>query len=271
MDDRQIIRNLKHPDWFHIITLSETTSTNDWLYRMAREEAPEWTVVVAEKQTSGRGRYQRTWESSPGKSLLFSLLLRPRLESSQLNLINILAAYTMAAVLENAISSHLSSAASVQLKWPNDVFYGGKKLCGILLEGNLSGDVPLFLIVGIGVNVNQTEEDFSPGLRNKAISLRMITGNVYHRELLLSEFLNQFFDNYSQYLPYRTQELLHLYLERVLYFGQPIEIETQTEKISGVFKGLTPEGYLILQTARGERVVHTGEMFKFTQNTTYSL
>src|SRR5262245_40559251 len=132
---------------FTIHQFSSLGSTNDHLKRMTA--APEFTCVVADEQTAGRGRRERTWHSSPGAGLYLSVLLLPRLDfSSKIPLIGLMAAV---AVAETLIERGVEG---VDIKWPNDVLAGGRKVCGILAEAAGAGSKSLRLILGIGVNLN---------------------------------------------------------------------------------------------------------------------
>lgn len=148
-------------------------STNDEALRRAREGAPEGLVVVAEDQSAGRGRHGRSWFGSPGQSLLFSVLLRPRLPLAEYPL--------LALALACAVADSAGEAIGVPLavKWPNDVLHGGKKAAGVLAESRvLAGGESPVLVIGAGVNVNQLEGDFPAEIRGLATSLRIVGGGM---------------------------------------------------------------------------------------------
>jgi BirA family biotin operon repressor/biotin-[acetyl-CoA-carboxylase] ligase len=147
----------------------ETGSTNTEALRLALEGTPEGTVVVADAQTEGRGRLDRTWESPPSKNLYLSVVLRPDIPAVSASLVPLMTGVAVADV----VSQHCPGR--VRLKWPNDVLVGGKKICGMLTEMRTRGDRVEFLIVGIGLNVNMRKLDFPPGLRDTATSLQIET------------------------------------------------------------------------------------------------
>ena len=160
--------------------------------------AQEGAVIVAEHQTAGRGRFDRQWESPPGKGLLFSILLSPDLKSDRMQLIGLMASLGVVDGVEELInaecppsaSNHNSSSVHLQLKWPNDILVDGKKLCGILCETSCDPDGRRFVVAGIGLNVNQSEDDFPPWLRRTANSLYIITKQTQPREKLLGLILS---------------------------------------------------------------------------------
>ncbi len=157
-------------------------STNDVALEMARQGAPEGTVVAAEHQAKGRGRLGRSWAGCSGKGLTFSLVLRPRLPADEVPVLTLAAASALAKTLR-------SFGAHPGIKWPNDVLLGGKKACGILTEMQAEPDRAAFVVVGIGVNLNQLRPDFPEGLRTSATSLRLALGRPVRRARFLQEAL----------------------------------------------------------------------------------
>jgi len=135
-----------------IVRLDRTESTNTYLSSIA-STAPHGTVVVAREQTAGRGQRGNTWESEPGKNLTFSILLHPQwLEARRQFSISECVALSIANVLQRHVPNR-----SIEVKWPNDIYVGNKKLCGILIENVLSGNRIVHSIAGIGINVNQQQ------------------------------------------------------------------------------------------------------------------
>lgn len=156
----------------------QTGSTNSEARSLAERGAPEWTVVAAGHQTAGRGRMGRSWASAPGKALQFSLVLPPQLVPADAPLAALLAAVEMAdACLDVA-------GVRVVSKWPNDLLASERKLGGILLEAKVSSGALEYLILGIGVNVSMTDEDFPGELASTATSLLLEGGSVASAELL---------------------------------------------------------------------------------------
>jgi BirA family biotin operon repressor/biotin-[acetyl-CoA-carboxylase] ligase len=180
-------------------------STNDEAFRRAAEGAPEGLVVAADTQTAGRGRQGRAWQDLPGRSLLFSILLEPALPLPSWPLLGL----AMAASVAGA--GRALAGAALDVKWPNDVLWRGRKVCGILAEsravarggteaprsdaGSAAGR-PL-LVIGTGINVDQAEENFPPDLRGRAASLRLASDGraldgPIDRRALLADVLRRF-------------------------------------------------------------------------------
>jgi BirA family biotin operon repressor/biotin-[acetyl-CoA-carboxylase] ligase len=154
--------------------LSETTSSNDDLLLMGEEKAPAGTLLFAERQTAGRGQFRRPWSSAPGLGLWFSLLLRLPINDATIPL---LSAFAAVALVETIRGLGISGCA---IKSPNDVLINGQKVAGILVETRIGRDP--FAVVGIGLNVNHSREDFPEELRDRACSVAMANGNGNGRD-----------------------------------------------------------------------------------------
>ena len=152
-----------------IQVLSETTSSNDVLLRMAEEKAPTGTLLFAECQTAGRGQFRRSWYSPPGLGLWFSLLLRLPIDDDTIPL---LSAFAAVALVETIRGLGIPGCG---IKSPNDVLINGQKVAGILVETRVGRDP--FAVVGIGLNVNHSREDFPEELRDRACSVAMANSN----------------------------------------------------------------------------------------------
>ena len=164
---------------FKIVYLDETDSTNRWM----KENGEGEMVVVADYQTAGKGCGQNTWESERGKNLLISILVHPKKVSARTQFI----ITQMASVaLCNTIERYMSEPA--QIKWPNDIYVGNKKICGVLIENRLHGRRIADCVIGIGLNVNQTE--FVSDAPNP-VSLKQLTGHDIDRNELLQAFIQE--------------------------------------------------------------------------------
>jgi BirA family transcriptional regulator, biotin operon repressor / biotin---[acetyl-CoA-carboxylase] ligase len=152
--------------------VNEITSTNDELLRRGEEGAPSGTLLFAESQTAGRGRFRRPWSSAPGLGLWFSLLLRMGINDASVPALSAFAAVALISALRSL------GATDAGIKEPNDVLIGGLKVAGILVETRV-GSNP-FAVVGIGLNVNHTPEDFPPELRERATSIAIATGTRHN-------------------------------------------------------------------------------------------
>jgi BirA family biotin operon repressor/biotin-[acetyl-CoA-carboxylase] ligase len=158
-----------------IIVLEQTASTNDAILQIANANPKEGLVVFAEHQTAGRGQRGNRWESAAGKGLWFSILLRPKLDLASSPRLTAWAAEAISGAIQNEFS--LTSA----IKLPNDVQIDGHKVAGVLVEMRAREKAAHLAIAGIGVNVNQSREDFPSELQSSAISLAMALGRRVDR------------------------------------------------------------------------------------------
>jgi BirA family biotin operon repressor/biotin-[acetyl-CoA-carboxylase] ligase len=161
-----------------VVVVEETRSTNDLAWAAADRGAPEGFVVFAERQTAGRGQYGRRWESAPHLGIAMSVLLRPAItvrESPKLTSL-------LAEVIAAAITEETGCPAAI--KPPNDIYLGSRKVAGVLVEGRTASNGRYLAVAGIGINVNQTFDDFPGDLRTTAGSLAMATGKTITRSSL---------------------------------------------------------------------------------------
>jgi BirA family biotin operon repressor/biotin-[acetyl-CoA-carboxylase] ligase len=161
-----------------IVVVEEARSTNDLAWEALERGTPEGFVVLAERQTAGRGQYGRRWESAPYQGLWLSILLRPALtltESPRLTSV-------LAGVVADTITEQTGCAATI--KPPNDIYVAGRKVAGILVEGRTENDGGYVAVAGIGINVNQSADDFPEELRATAASLAMAAGRKVDRSKL---------------------------------------------------------------------------------------
>jgi BirA family biotin operon repressor/biotin-[acetyl-CoA-carboxylase] ligase len=176
-----------------LAVVEETCSTNDLAWEAEARGAPEGFVVFAERQTAGRGQYGRRWESASYQGLWFSVLLRPPLtlnESPQLTSL-------LASVAAATISEETGCAALI--KSPNDIYLAGRKIAGVLVEGRTASDRSYVAVAGLGVNVNQTLEDFPAELQATAGSVRMATGRQIQRGHLAAALLRKLETDYRAF------------------------------------------------------------------------
>jgi BirA family transcriptional regulator, biotin operon repressor / biotin---[acetyl-CoA-carboxylase] ligase len=159
-----------------IIVLEQTGSTNDAILQVANANSMEGLVVFAEQQTAGRGQRGNRWESAAGKGLWFSILLRPAIDLANSSRLTAWAA----AAISDAIRSEFSLTPTIKL--PNDVQIDGRKVAGVLVEMRAREKAAHLAITGIGVNVNQSREDFPSELQSRAISLAMALGRQVDRQ-----------------------------------------------------------------------------------------
>lgn len=249
-----------HRPPFTIHHFTSLGSTNDHLKEMIA--ATEFTCVVADEQTAGRGRRARTWHSSPGSGLYLSILLLPRTDSSsKLPLISLLAAV---AVAETLIERGIEG---VDIKWPNDVLVNDRKISGILAEALSEGSESLRLILGVGVNLNH--QSFPPELSETAASLAMITGE----RVVVEEFRDQLLEKVALWYEHWRRDESTLIVDRWRRLStyardQRVIVTLDEEKIIGVTDGLTETGALRLIVDGGEiKTILAGEVTRLRKGT----
>ncbi len=221
------------------------------------DAAPAALLVVSRRQTSGRGRGANAWWSNDG-SLLFSLLLDAPslgLQPQHWPRVSLAAALAVGEAIESMVEG-----LRVRLKWPNDVFLSGKKLCGILVESppHASGK----LVIGVGINVNNSFQAAPPDLAGIATSLLDATGETLHRTDLLCRILSAL-DRNLFLLSQNEWELDNIWRERCLLRGKPVRLLVGDRRIRGTCLEVNREGALVLQTEGGAEPFFAGIVEKF--------
>lgn len=219
-------------------------STNRVAMELGYADEPEGTVVLAEEQTHGRGRAGRTWHSERGTGLYFTLLLRPKLAPVQAPLLTMLAGLSAHAAIQG------QTGLAPELKWPNDLLLNGKKVGGILTEMHAEPSAICFVIVGIGINVNQ--EKFPSELSSVATSLRKESGKLHYRLELLVRLLMQFETDYNRFLRDGAAYVVDRF-QGVSNFanGRRVRVDTGGESYLGTTAGLSSEGLLLVAKDNG--------------------
>jgi len=213
-------------------------STNDEALRRAMEGAPEGVVVLAEVQTAGRGRQGRAWNDVPGASLAFSVLLKPSLSLPRLPLLALAMACSVAEAAE-AVTGRKHN-----VKWPNDVLFEGRKVCGILAESRSGRDGRPVLVIGTGVNVNHRLEDFPQEFRQRATSLREAGGEYLNPESVLAAVLERF-ERYVTLARDRGADALRdAVIDRLPAPGTTVALRRGDDRVEGVVEGITETGAL---------------------------
>jgi len=231
-------------------------STQDELRRLAEEGAPEGTVVLAEQQTSGRGRLGRSWVSPPGKGIWMSLLLRPPVPLPLTPQLTLLAAVA----LSRAISKTVPGLA-IGIKWPNDLLVGGKKISGILLESAAEDERLKYIVVGLGISVNLDAEDYPESMLEKVVSLKMASGAVVDRAGLAAAILEEFEQLYGLYLEQGFAPIRTLWEARSVTLGRETTLFTPQGEVTGVPRELNDMGGLLVELPDGGvRTVYSAEI-----------
>jgi BirA family transcriptional regulator, biotin operon repressor / biotin---[acetyl-CoA-carboxylase] ligase len=226
-------------------------STNDVARALASEGAPAGTVVIADAQTAGRGRGGKAWASAPGLGLWMSIVLRPA-ELTRPGLLPILVGLAVAEALDP-----LLRPAQAQVKWPNDVLVGGRKVCGVLCEGILEPDLGASVIAGIGVNVGHAPADFPDEVAEVATSLRIAAGWSPSRVEVAGAIVASVLKRAGSPPAQLSGSLLTALTARDALAGREIRVEG-AEPFEGVALGINAGGALLVRTGGALRTVHAG-------------
>lgn len=241
---------MKYKEYF-FDTLS---STNDKAKELALYEE-EGTVIIAEEQTKGRGRFGRNWISSKGKDILLSIILKPNLNPIEMQRIVLIAAATVNMALKDI-------GISSQIKWPNDIIIDGKKVSGILMELAISGDKVVYGVLGIGININQEIIDIPDELKDKSTSLRIVTNREIDREELMKVLLQRFNKYYMDYKDGRNIDyIIDICRENSAIIGKEVFIlQGNSSCRKGLVKDIDISGELVVDFPQGLEKISSGQV-----------
>ncbi|OWA37147.1 biotin--[acetyl-CoA-carboxylase] ligase [Saccharibacillus sp. O16] len=235
--------------------LQKTDSTQTEAEKRAREGAPEGTLVVAEEQTSGRGRQGRPWHSPPGRGVWMSAVLRPEGPLTAVPQLTLLTAVAVCRAIR------LVSGVEAGIKWPNDLLADGRKLCGILLEAVVEDGGVLHCIMGIGIDANLLETDYPEELRERVTSLRRESGKAVDRSALIAAVMNEFEALYELYAERGFEPIRLLWESLSVTLGREIAVRDPRGERRGIAHGLGEHGELLMRTEDGQVVpVYSGDI-----------
>lgn len=241
---------------------STIDSTNIYAKKIAQEGCPEGTLVVADQQTLGRGRLGREWSSMDKKGIWMTVVLRPCIGLEDVQIITLAASVAIVKALKEALQIEAG------IKWPNDIILNGKKVCGILTEMSMEVDRVNFLVLGMGINVSHSKDDFEDQLKDKATSLKIFTeenalqkGGLLKRSELIKIilfYLEQIYDNVNNgTLNYIIEE----WKKFSVTLGKRVVISYKDKQYEGIAKDITKDGKLVVLCDDGEiREVLSGEI-----------
>ena len=224
----------------HIIKLPAIDSTNSYLKDMTTKQSVEnFTVVVAENQTNGRGQRGANWEVESGKNLTFSVLIKDvLLNFEEVFNLNVIVAVSLFQSFSNFKIPNLT------IKWANDILADKKKICGILIENQFKSNSEIISVIGIGINVNQENFINLP----QASSLKKISGQEWSKEEVLLNFLNQFQNNINLYKKEGASYFWEVYHENLFKKNVPMAFEdNSSKKFMGIIKQVLPNGLLQIE------------------------
>lgn len=250
------IKSLMHTEWVakEVLYFDTIDSTNTKAQELAEKGYPSGTLVVADKQESGKGRRGRSWVSPSGTGIFMTLMIKPDINPNNASMLTLVAALAVA----KAITSVTGEEALI--KWPNDIVVNSKKVCGILTEMNAQFDYINHIVVGIGINVHN--ERFPEEISQMASSLMIEAGGKrFHRAQIIAETMSYFEQYYDTFL--KTQDLSALvreYDELLVNRNKSVRVLDPKEPFDGKAMGITPKGELIVDTWESRKLVSSGEV-----------
>lgn len=250
------IKSLMHTEWVakEVLYFDTIDSTNTKAQELAEKGYPSGTLVVADKQESGKGRRGRSWVSPSGTGIFMTLMIKPDINPNNASMLTLVAALAVA----KAITSVTGEEAMI--KWPNDIVVNGKKVCGILTEMNAQFDYINHIVVGIGINVHN--ESFPEEISQMASSLMIEAGGKrFHRAQIIAETMSYFEQYYDTFL--KTQDLSALvreYDELLVNRNKSVRVLDPKEPFDGKAMGITSKGELIVDTWESRKLVSSGEV-----------
>ncbi len=235
----------------NFLYFTEINSTNAVLLDKSSKNQ-NGTVVFAERQTAGKGRFKNTWESAKGQNLTFSILLNiDKYLKDKLNILNLGTAQVLASTIETLFQ------LQVEVKWPNDILIKRKKAAGILVETVSLGANIKRAAIGIGLNVNQTQ--FTGEFNYPPTSLKLELNQDVDREKILAEFLNNF-EELLWKVKNKPEAVLQAYRDKCGMIGEKIYLNQDGKMKHGTFDDIDETGQLLLKTEKGIEVINYGNV-----------
>jgi BirA family biotin operon repressor/biotin-[acetyl-CoA-carboxylase] ligase len=229
-------------------------STNTAAMAAAASGAPEGSVFLAEEQTAGRGRGAHSWDSARSAGIYCSVVFRPQLAPAEVLVMALAAGLAVRAAIRQ-----VNELVHPDLKWPNDVLIGSRKVAGILTEMNAEATRVRYVVVGIGINVNHAS--FPEELTDQATSLQMVTGSEWSRVELTAALLKSLEQEYRALTQHSDarQSILRRFSEQSSWVrGKPVRIEENGSTVDGITEGLDERGFLQVRTSQGVQTVLSG-------------
>ena len=253
--DKTELESIHATEWAgcEIYYFDSIDSTNTKAKELAEEGHPSGTLVVADRQTAGKGRRGRSWESPTGIGIFMTLMLKPEINPNNASMLTLVAAMATTRAIRRV------TGVPAMIKWPNDIVMNGKKVCGILTEMSAQFDYINHIVIGIGINVHN--EDFPEEIAKTASSLYLESGQHIHRASLIEAFLEEFEDVYAEYLKTEDMEGLQKEYDAMLVNrGRQVRVLDPKEPFEGKAMGITKKGELIVDTWESRKLVSSGEV-----------
>ncbi len=240
-----------------IYSFEDVGSTNEVAHELAINGAPEGTVVISDSQTRGKGRLERKWISPSGKNIYISTIFRPKIEARDAPFLTLVSSIALAETIRN-------EGTDAFIKWPNDVLIDDRKVAGVLTEMTARGGRVDFIIVGIGVNINMTDQDMDEEMGKVAeiaTSLRIVTGREIDRVNMIVNLIEEIEHWYNRYLENGKPPIVKEWMERWGAINRRVLVKFNGKEIVGVAIGIEENGYLMIKKDDGnvERIL-TGDV-----------
>ena len=250
------IKSLLGTEWAgrKVVYYDETDSTNNRAKDSGEKNGAHGTLFIADKQNAGTGRRGRAWESPSGKSIYMTILLRPQITPDKAPMLTLIMGLSVAEGIRKV------SGAETEIKWPNDIVMNKKKVCGILTEMATEMEYVNYVVIGVGINVNQ--EYFSEGIKEIATSLYEETGTVYQRSELIAAVLERFEKNYEMFLETGDLSAVRKAYDSILVNrGQEVKVLEPGNEYRAVAEGINKNGELIVRLSDGrQKNIFAGEV-----------
>jgi BirA family biotin operon repressor/biotin-[acetyl-CoA-carboxylase] ligase len=238
---------------------SSIDSTNSYAYYLGQQGYGNWQIVIADYQTKGQGRLNRKWESIAGKNLLFSILLKPEMDADQIQLLSLFFGEVIRQSLKDYFIRNHEEKLQFKTKWPNDIFLNGKKIAGILIKSAIVKSQFDFIVVGIGVNINQKKSEFPPEIRDIATSVYRETGKEWDRNKIFVQLIKDIYENWKKYQR-DLSKILNKWKENTLFVGEKIKIHHFDRIIEGTFVDINQKGHLLVKGDNGKLEIVAGDL-----------
>ena len=254
--DAAELKSIWKPKWVgcEILYFDSIDSTNTKAQELAEKGYPSGTLVVADKQIAGKGRRGRNWESPSGCGIFMTLMLKPDINPNNASMLTLVSALAVAKALADI------TGKDAKIKWPNDIVIDGRKVCGILTEMSAQFDYINNIVIGIGINVNNSS--FPEEISATASSLRLLSGGKKYRRAEIIEKIMEYFEkNYSIFL--ETEDLSALvneYDAMLVNMKRQVKVLDPKEPFEGTAMGITKTGELIVDTWESRKLVSSGEV-----------
>ena len=254
--DAAELKSIWKPKWVgcEILYFDSIDSTNTKAQELAEKGYPSGTLVVADKQIAGKGRRGRNWESPSGCGIFMTLMLKPDINPNNASMLTLVSALAVAKALADI------TGKDAKIKWPNDIVIDGRKVCGILTEMSAQFDYINNIVIGIGINVNNSS--FPEEISATASSLRLLSGGKKYRRAEIIEKIMEYFEKYySIFL--ETEDLSALvneYDAMLVNMKKQVKVLDPKEPFEGKAMGITKTGELIVDTWESRKLVSSGEV-----------